>query len=211
MRGAYFINEIFYSLQGEGVRAGTPNVFLRFSGCNLQCNGVDVAQAGEAVFQPLCDTEFASSRPLSVGEILQAANELWPVDRSGKAVIFTGGEPALQLDADLLQAFKDDGWFCAIETNGTKPLPAGLNWVTVSPKTAEHTLKVRTANEVKYVRATGQALPRPTVAAEHFLISPHVQPDGSIRLEDMQACVALVKQNPQWRLSVQQHKFWRVR
>lgn len=206
---SYQINEIFCSLQGEGVRAGTVNVFVRFAGCNLQCSGAEV----DGQLQPVCDTEFASG--LKYEDPMQVwaeADRLWPPDRGGKAVIFTGGEPALQLDAALIEAFKRGGWFIAVETNGTRPLPEGIDWITVSPKTAEHTLKVKKANEVKYIRSAGMGLPRPSIAAEHFLISPHVQPEGFILPDDLAHCLTLVKENPQWRLTMQLHKLlWRVR
>lgn len=98
-----------------------------------------------------------------------------------------------------------------VETNGTKTLPAGLDWVSCSPKTAEHTLALTMADELRYVRHAGMGIPRPAVVAAHHFVSPAFQPDGSLRAEDLRWCVQLVLENPQWRLSVQQHKFWRVR
>lgn len=124
--------------------------------------------------------------------------------------VLTGGEPALQVDAALAAALRAAGYWLAVETNGTVPLPPDLDWVCVSPKTAEHTLRVLHANEVKYVRRHGQAIPRPTVEARHYLISPAFGPDG-LRREDLDWCVNLVRDNPRWRLSVQLHKFIGVR
>src|SRR5262245_14105363 len=138
----YHVNEIFYSLQGEGVRSGTANVFVRFSGCNQQCrsetDGFD------------CETEFVSGRALTVDEIVQSVRE-----EAGTAswVILTGGEPALQLDRAMIDALHNAGFSLAIETNGSIELPAGIDWITVSPKSAEHTLRQLTAHEVKYVRS----------------------------------------------------------
>jgi len=195
----YLVNEIFYSLQGEGVRAGTPNLFLRLSRCNLACkvetHGFD------------CDTEFESGRWRTLPEILAEFRQL--SDRCDW-VILTGGEPALQVDRELIDAFHAAGYKLAIETNGSFPLPEGMDWITVSPKVAEHALRQREANEVKYVRGHGQAIPKTVVAAEHYLISPAF--DGAeVDPRTLDWCIRLCRENPPWRLSVQQHKLWRVR
>lgn len=191
----YRVNEIFYSIQGEGIRAGSPNVFVRFSGCNLTCrletHGFD------------CDTEFASGLEFGLDELVR---EIVEVAGSCRWVIFTGGEPALQLDDALVEGLKQKGFSLAIETNGTKELPKGLDWVCVSPKTAEHTLRVRSANEIKYVRSKGQGIPKPLTKADHKLISPAFH-GGALLREDLEWCVKLVKDNPEWRLSVQYHHF----
>lgn len=194
---SYRVNEVFHSIQGEGVRAGTANVFVRFSGCNLSCRreteGFD------------CDTEFVSGRNQELDELVI---EVARIGGECRAVIFTGGEPSLQLNEALVEALHERGYYLAIETNGTNPLPPGLDWVCVSPKTAEHTLRVAgRVDEVKYVRHAGQALPRPSLDARHYLISPAVQPDGSILRADLEHCIALVKGAPSWRLSIQLHKF----
>lgn len=203
----YMVNEMFYSLQGEGIRAGTPNVFVRFAGCNLTCN------RGEHGFD--CDTEFTSGVRMTGEEIVAAAFKLIPSITADKfpAVVFTGGEPLLQLDLALLLLFRPV-WHTAIETNGTQPLGDMLNdvdWICVSPKTAEHTLRIERANEVKYVRRAGQGIPKPSVRAEHFLISPAFLPEGSCSRGDLEWCINLCRDNPPWRLSVQQHKGWKVR
>lgn len=197
----YLINEIFYSVQGEGRLAGTPMVFVRFSQCNLRCT---VANAG---FD--CDTEFMSYRELSRSQILTEAAALNP--QKGW-LLFTGGEPGLQLDAPLIQSLHEEGWKIAIETNGTIHLPEGIDWICVSPKSADHTLRQRRANEVKYVRARGMPIPQSGITAEHYLISPAFQPDGSIRQEDLEWCLELVKLNPgKWSLTMQYHKLLGVR
>ena len=195
----YRINEIFYSVQGEGVRAGCPSLFLRFSKCNLLCT---VASHG---FD--CDTEFESGDDLTTGEIVAAL-----VDLSGDCrwVVLTGGEPGLQVDDELVDALHCAGYRLAIETNGTVALPSGLDWVTVSPKVPEEALRQRQADEVKYVRAAGQGIPETVVRADHYLISPAF--DGDVlRPETLAWCLELVRRNPGWRLSVQQHKGWGVR
>ncbi|MGE0131912.1 MAG: 7-carboxy-7-deazaguanine synthase QueE [Blastocatellales bacterium] len=201
---SYSINEVFTSLQGEGVRAGTANVFVRFAGCNLQCNGEEVG----GVFQPICDTNFSGGRALQLGQLI---DEIEQIGGKCRNVILTGGEPALQVDAALVEALKERGWHIAIETNGTRELPAGIHWICVSPKTAEHTMRVKVASEVKYVLHAGQALPKPSIDARFYVISPAFQPDGSLLRADLEWCVQLVKENPKWRLSTQQHKVWRVR
>lgn len=195
----YLVNEIFYSLQGEGVRAGTPNVFLRLSRCNLACkvetHGFD------------CDTEFESGRWMTIPEILE---ELRQLSEKCGWVILTGGEPALQADPELIEALHGAGYRIAIETNGSVELPPGIDWITVSPKVAEHAIRQRTAHEVKYVRGHGQAIPRTVVEAENYLISPAF--DGTeVDPRTLDWCIRLCKDNPPWRLSVQQHKLWRVR
>ena len=196
----YSVNEIFYSLQGEGLRAGSANIFVRFSGCNLQCKreteGFD------------CDTEFTSGRRMYAAEIVATCRQIAP---HANAIILTGGEPSLQVDVPLIAALKKENYFLAIETNGTSALPDGLDWITVSPKTAEHTLRQKIAHEVKYVRAEQQAIPKPSIEAQHFLISPACQADGSYRRADLQWCVDLVKENPKWKLSLQTHKLLQVR
>lgn len=196
---SYLVNEIFYSLQGEGVRAGTPNVFLRFSRCNLACtaetHGFD------------CDTEFASGRRLGLAEILA---ELAALAGTCKWVVLTGGEPALQVDRELIDALHGAGYRLAIETNGSVELPEGIDWITVSPKVAEHAIRQRRAHEVKYVRGYGQGIPRTVVEAEHYVISPAFEGD-EVDPRTLAWCIRLVRENPPWRLSVQQHKLWKVR
>ena len=197
---SYRVNEVFYSLQGEGARAGSANVFVRFSGCNLSCRreveGFD------------CDTEFTSGRTLDL-DALQL--ELKPTAAPGVGLILTGGEPTLQIDAELIQMVRALGFdpIC-VETNGLKDITLDVDWVSCSPKTAEHTLALRHADELRYVRRHGMGLPRPTIEARWRYISPAWGTDG-IDAGDLAWCVRLVKENPEWRLSIQQHKTWGVR
>ncbi len=193
----YSINEVFYSLQGEGARAGMANVFVRFSGCNLTCK---MASHG---FD--CDTEFTSGRMLSAEE-LEA--EMSAVGMRCLNVILTGGEPLLQADADLITFLREHHWSIAIETNGSLVLPARMDWVTVSPKVAEHALQIAEADEVKYVRHHGQAIPHTRVRAIHKFLSPAWGPEIE---KNLAHCINLCKENPEWRLSLQQHKIWKVR
>lgn len=200
----YVVNEVFYSTQGEGVRSGTMNVFIRFTGCNLKC---DLKEGPQSPGGFACDTEFMSGRKLTLPEI-----ESWVRKEGGecKWLILTGGEPGLQVDTEFVNYFHSRGYKIAIETNGTQLLCEGIDWITVSPKVAEHAIKQRTANEVKYVRGYGQGIPRTVVEAEHYLISPAFD-GGTVRPDVLQWCVNLCRENPEWRLSVQQHKIWHVR
>ena len=199
MSKTYRINEIFFSVQGEGVRAGTANLFLRFTGCNETCrvetHGFD------------CDTEFASGRDMTLDDITSQLRETAP---QCEWIILTGGEPALQVDHELIETLHAAGFKLAIETNGSIELPEGIDWVSVSPKVAEHAIRQKTADEVKYVRGYGQAIPKTVVKAKHQLISPAFNGD-QLDAKTLNWCLQLVKENPDWRLSVQMHKAWRVR
>jgi len=210
----YMVNEMFWSPQGEGIRAGEMSVFIRFTACNLRCR-LEHADDSPGGFD--CDTEFASGRKMTAEDIVQDARALvgksqaW-YDLGHRAwVVLTGGEPGLQVDAALLEALHGAGFQCAIETNGSIDLSSlALDWITVSPKVAEHAVRQRVANEVKYVRGHGQGIPKPTCKATHQLLSP--AHDGlDLDRRALAWCLELIRQHPDWRLSVQQHKTWRVR
>ncbi len=206
----YQLNEMFYSLQGEGMRAGTANVFVRFSGCNTQCD-IEPGPLSPGGF--VCDTEFRSGRPLTAKDIVGAALGMALFEKEMVGIIFTGGEPGLQLDKELVDAFRDAnfGEMC-IETNGTIDVSGlGLDWISCSPKVAEHAMKLKAANELRYVVHQGKGIPRPSIKAEHYLISPAFQPDGTMKRTDLSWAIELCKENPTWRLSIQQHKAWSVR
>jgi len=194
----YRVNEIFHSLQGEGVRAGTPALFVRFTGCNEKCT---VRTHGFA-----CDTQFADGGKLTLAEMVSELGRAGPACRW---VVLTGGEPALQVDRELIDGLHEAGYKLAVETNGSIELPEGLDWITVSPKVPEDAIRQRTANEVKYVRACGQPIPETVVQAEHKLISPAFDGDN-LDPKTLDWCIRLVKDNPPWRLSVQMHKLWRI-
>jgi organic radical activating enzyme len=127
--------------------------------------------------------------------------------------VWTGGEPTDQLTDDDVAFFAGLGYLQAIETSGVRPVPPGLDWVTVSPKVAEHVLAKHFpegVSELKYVRHAGQAIPEPQVQAVYYCLSPHS--DGlTINVDNMRACIALCLANPKWRLSLQQHKLWQIR
>lgn len=202
----YRINEIFYSLQGEGLFCGSANVFVRFTGCNLTCS-----RDNEAGFD--CDTEFASGVTMSAQDIVAAVKARWPDGAPVlPRVILTGGEPLLQVDEDLVEALSAAGCSLACETNGTQTLPR--NWhgyVACSPKTAEHTLRVEQVDELRYVRHSGQGIPRPSLKAELKYVSPAWTPHRAQFDLNVLHCLQLVRENPSWRFSMQQHKAWSVR
>lgn len=192
------VSEIFYSLQGEGARAGSANCFIRLQGC----------KAKNACFQlgVRCDTEFESGEPVELDRIL------WTISKMPcKNIIWTGGEPAQQLTAEIVQFFKEKGYWQAIETSGLLPVPELLDWVSVSPKVAEHVIErnFKTVDELRYVRHAGQSIPNPLIQARHYFISPHS--DGfDINPENLRHCIELCKKNPNWKLSIQMHKVWNL-
>lgn len=211
----YKVNEMFYSLQGEGLRAGTANVFVRFQGCNMECREEEGPKSPGGFD---CDTEFESGRKMVGDDIVLEALALTNPDApevatapEGVGVIFTGGEPGLQLDAALVQQFKDAGFHTAIETNGSIDVSdLGLDFITVSPKVAEHAIRQMTADEVKYVRGYGQALPKPRCKGREQLLSPAFNGLTQDR-KAIEWCIKLIKEDPSWRLSVQLHKTWVIR
>lgn len=195
----YKINEVFASVQGEGHRAGQPSVFVRFSGCNLRCS-MSPGPLSPGGFD--CDTEFVSGRSLTADEVLA---EVKRVANGCQWIVLTGGEPALQVDDEIVLALKFGGFNLAIETNGSKQVNAGIDWITVSPKVAEHCIRQVRANEVKYVRGYGQAIPRTVVVADHYFVSPAFN-GLSIDVDALRWCQQLCQDNPPWRISVQSHK-----
>lgn len=201
----YMVNEIFYSIQGEGARAGTPNVFVRFTGCNMRC---DIKQGPKSPGGFKCDTEFASGTGMTDEEIFEAAQH---VGGRCKCVIFTGGEPLLQLDRALVKMFRLDDWYTAIETNGTQSVDGlEIDWVVLSPKVAEHAVALKKVNELRYVRSVGQGIPRPSAEANVKCISPAFT-GGKLSSATYAWCEKLVKENPGWQLSIQIHNLLGIR
>lgn len=193
------INEIFYSLQGEGHHTGYPSVFIRFSGCNLQC--------------PFCDTRHNEGVVMNDTDIIHAVN-LYKADW----VILTGGEPSLWIDKDFIRLLHQaTGKKIAIETNGTNPLPEGIDWVTVSPKTGirdmigNPEIKVERADEVKVVDV-GQDLDQyfdlPCIVEKTLMyLQPCYVADKKTRDYNTMRTVRRVMQDPRWTLSLQIHRY----
>ena len=209
---AYAVKEIFYTLQGEGVHTGRAAVFCRFAGCNLW-SGHERDRA-TAVCQ-FCDTDFVGTdgdgggKFANADELARAVAEKWPASDAGKRfVVCTGGEPLLQLDAALIDALHRQNFIIAIETNGTVPVPAGVDWVCVSPK-ANAKLVVTCGDELKvvYPQATDPSTYDDLEFANWF-----IQPmDGPAQAEAVRASIRYCAEHPRWRLSLQTHKLIGIR
>jgi len=206
---AYAVKEIFYSLQGEGAHAGRPAIFCRFTGCNLW-SGQEKHRA-DAVCQ-FCDTDFVGTDGDGGGSfknavaLAKAVVSYWPesiTDIIHPYVICTGGEPLLQLDKDLIEAFHNEGVEVAIETNGTIPVPEGIDWVCVSPKSGS-TVVVEQGDEIKLVYPQEGHQPSDFVHLnfEHFFLQPMFDEDenGHVK-ETIEYCLT----HPRWNLSLQWH------
>jgi 7-carboxy-7-deazaguanine synthase (Cx14CxxC type) len=208
----YSVKEIFYTLQGEGTHAGRPAVFCRFSGCNLW-SGRESDRA-DAVCK-FCDTDFVGTNGELGGKYANAQQlaatiaGLWPqAYAASKYVVFTGGEPLLQLDAALIDALHASGFEIAIETNGTLPVPPGVDWICVSPKLGSE-LVVGRGNELKVViPQVGQRLEEyEHLDFEHFYVQPM---DGPDKEANTRLAIETCKRNPRWKLSLQTHKLLQI-
>ena len=193
------INEIFHSLQGEGFLTGTPAVFVRFSGCNLRCS--------------FCDTQHQEGRMMSlqdiVAEILKYPN--------APMVVLTGGEPSLFIDEAFVKALKQQtGKYIAIETNGTRSLPPGLDWVTFSPKSGfdggdVEPCVLTSCDELKVVYLGQDLKQYDVIKADHRFLQPCFSEDETQRQANIRACVEAVMKTPGWRLSLQIHRVLGIR
>lgn len=195
MTASYRINEIFYSLQGEGFFTGTPSLFIRFAGCNLTC--------------PFCDTKHTDAKLMTLDSIVEEAARC-----PARHVVLTGGEPALQVDEVLIDQLHMLGKYVAIETNGTHKLPQGIDWVTLSPKDTfvqhAHTT-LRACDELKVVFDGTQPPPYPTIQAKHRFLQPCDTGDNRRNKQILLAAVEYIKKSPEWRLSLQTHKYIGIR
>lgn len=185
------VHQIFYTLQGEGRNTGRAAVFVRFSGCNLHC--------------PFCDTVHDSFEPMSDEAIVEAVSAF-----PARLVVLTGGEPALYVDQHLVEAFHERGFEVAMETNGTRPLAPGIDWITVSPKDDDCgpcDVVVSKAHEVKVVYV-GQDVERyrTAIEADYYYLQPCDFGDDPRTQQSLNDCVAYCMEHPHWRLSLQTHK-----
>lgn len=178
------INEIFYSLQGEGYHTGTPAVFIRFSGCNLKCG--------------FCDTRHEEGSWMTDDEIIGEVKKYPAV-----TVILTGGEPSLWIDEAFVALLHRAGKYVCIETNGTRPLPSSVDWVTCSPKQGAR-LALSRMDEVKVVYEGQDIAAYERLPAEHFFLQP-------CSCSNTRETVECVMQHPRWRLSLQTHKLIDIR
>ena len=197
----YKVNDIFYSLQGEGRNTGKAAVFVRFAGCNLRC--------------PFCDTDFDAFRLMTARDIVAAIRKESPTAEGPLPIVaLTGGEPTLQADEALTGLLHQAGYTVAMESNGTLPPPKGIDWLTISPKDWSHDFSQYHCDELKIV--FDEETPRRLAGHEPF--SAHGGNDPLLYLQPCDtgdpernkritaACVAYIKQHPKWRLSLQIHK-----
>ena len=195
----YKINEIFYSLQGEGFHSGTPAVFVRFSGCNLHCE--------------FCDTQHQHGMMMSMQEIVDEVNK-YP---GAPLLVLTGGEPALYIDEAFVAALKAaTGKFITIETNGTRPLPQNLDWVTFSPKNNlaggdDQPCVLTHCDELKVVYLGQDLSLYEGITAQYRYLQPCFCEDAVQFAKNMRACVEAVLAHPHWRLSLQIHRTLNIR
>lgn len=184
------VNEIFYSLQGEGGRSGEASIFIRLTKCNLACS--------------FCDTDFAEGEDLLLDEILSQISQ-YPC----KWIIWTGGEPTLQLTNQHLLYFRERGYKQAIETNGTRAVPSLIDYITCSPKLNYDKVSsiLPSVQEIRMPIKKGDAIPQISTLplADKYFLSPIFDAD-KINADNVNYCVELIKQNPQWTLSLQIHK-----
>jgi len=205
---SYAVKEIFLTLQGEGGQAGRAAVFCRFAGCNLW-SGREQDRAGAVC--SFCDTDFVGMDGVNGGRfetaaaLAKAVLAQWRGPRSDRLVVCTGGEPLLQLDAPLIDAFHAAGFSIAVETNGTIAAPEGIDWICVSPK-AEAPLAQTTGQELKLVYPQAGVDPArfEALAFERFFLQPM---DSPVRAANTEAAIAYCLAHPRWRLSVQTHKY----
>jgi 7-carboxy-7-deazaguanine synthase (Cx14CxxC type) len=205
-RAVYAVKEVYLTLQGEGARTGRPAVFCRFAGCNLW-SGLERDRARAACY--FCDTDFVGidgpggGRFADAAELARVIAACWQPAATPPYVVFTGGEPLLQLDAALVDACHREGFEVAIETNGTLPVPPGVDWLCVSPKPNSHWI-VREGHELKLVypmEVGPEGLDK--LPFEHFFLQPLDGPDleHNTRLAE-----AYGRQHPPWKVSLQTHK-----
>ena len=207
----YTVKEMYYTLQGEGANTGRPAVFCRFAGCNLWTGREEDREGAVCWF---CDTDFVGTDGSGGGkfttpeELARVAWSHWPTVRACSArplVVCTGGEPLLQLDAPAIGALHSRGFEIAVETNGTQEPVDGLDWICVSPKEGAP-LKLVSGDELKLVYPQRTALPEmfEDLSFRHFFLQPM---DGPNVQENTRAAIEYCLEHPQWRLSLQTHKY----
>jgi|TARA_B110000902_G_scaffold258320_1_gene327893 7-carboxy-7-deazaguanine synthase len=203
----YSVKEIYYTLQGEGFYTGRPSVFLRFTGCNLW-SGKEKDR--KKAICDWCDTNFIGNDGINGGkylgsEIVKIIKTLWPKKEQSKPyIVFTGGEPLIQLDNELIERVHKAGFEIGVETNGTMTPPSGIDWICVSPK-ARSNFILKKGNELKVVfpQYEFNPLDHENLEFEHFFIQPM---DGLNQKENIRKSEDFVLKYPRWKLSIQTHK-----
>ena len=203
----YSVKEIYYTLQGEGFYTGRPSVFLRFTGCNLW-SGKEKDR--KKAICDWCDTNFIGNDGINGGkylgsEIIKIIKTLWPKKEQSKPyIVFTGGEPLIQLDNELIERVHNAGFEIGVETNGTMTPPSGIDWICVSPK-ARSNFILKKGNELKVVfpQYEFNPLDHENLEFEHFFIQPM---DGLNQKENIRKSEDFVLKYPRWKLSIQTHK-----
>ncbi|WP_294789053.1 7-carboxy-7-deazaguanine synthase QueE [Prevotella sp.] len=179
------INDIFYSLQGEGRNTGRAAIFIRFAGCNLKC--------------PFCDTDFAQYEEMSDEDILNRIKS-YP----SRFVVLTGGEPSLQVDRQLVDLLHKHDYELAMETNGTHPIVDGIDWITCSPK---GNTQIKRCNELKCIFEENTQHPDDHgIIAEYKYLQPCDVQDAECNAQIVKRCFDYILQYPEWRMSLQTHK-----
>jgi 7-carboxy-7-deazaguanine synthase (Cx14CxxC type) len=209
---SYAVKELSYTLQGEGANAGRPAVFCRFAGCNLWSGREEDRATATCRF---CDTDFVGvdgdggGKFESAADLASAVARLWPPSNEGRFVVCTGGEPLLQVDEALVAALHERGFAIAVETNGTRAPPDGIDWICVSPKAGAE-LVLTHGNELKLVFPQDGAAPDTfeRLAFDNFFLQPM---DGPERDRNTGLAIDYCLRNPRWRLSLQTHKFLGIR
>lgn len=202
----YIVNEVFYTLQGEGFHSGRAAIFCRFSRCNLWTGREE--DRAKAICQ-FCDTDFLSGISYSLSALVELMDGLWVGSDIDKFVVFTGGEPALQLDQPLVEAMWSAGYYVAVESNGTLPLPT-VDWLCISPKGGSVLPTNIVADEIKLVYPQQKLMPDQLLDRHELSfkedclwLSPMDGPDIE---ENTQSAIEYVMANPMWRLNIQTHK-----
>jgi 7-carboxy-7-deazaguanine synthase (Cx14CxxC type) len=208
----YSVKEIFYTLQGEGLRAGRPAVFCRFAGCNLWTGREEDRDKAICKF---CDTDFVGTDGTLGGKFAEATalaemiNQQWPQGKGQKYVVLTGGEPLLQVNDQLVDALHAQGFEIAVETNGSVVAPSGIDWVCVSPKAGADWVQ-KNGHELKLVYPQPGLLPQDISlnGFDYYLLQPM---DGLLQKQNTLKAIDYCQSNPEWRLSVQTHKILDIR
>lgn len=197
---SYKVNEIFYSLQGEGRNTGRAAVFVRFSGCNMRCT--------------FCDTDFSKYEEMAVSDIIERVKSALPPDADSRErdkkilVVLTGGEPSLQTDKPLIDALHKQGLLIAMETNGSNNVAEGIDWLTVSPKGKT---TIRRCNELKVIYNGKDEPSDGGIIADYYYLQPCDTGNKDTNDAITAKCVEYIKQHPQWRLSLQTHKLINIK